>query len=262
MGERLTPEHTNSTPQQLNADLARMADLLPKVSISDVVGLVAEAREMSEDRAYAYVEGRRVHSQYTHLVLSRVSSLVSQADITDHFRKYIVDTFSEGSRQGVGVGFIARMEAREVVKLAENISIEDDAITFITRMREQGEAIIESLGLPMEDMPMVLAAMHKVRSSMPRTASPETITDLVNDQFFFLDLSQQASGGIFAPNRAGILEKIALERKIQETMRLQNKLAATSSEELAREAMRSQWEAIEEWSEQFQQRFVEFPTIG
>ncbi len=54
------------------------------------------------------------------------------------------------------------------------MDLEEEAIAHITKMRENAEALTEALGLPKEATYTVMAAMHRVKTSLVSTAQPAT----------------------------------------------------------------------------------------
>lgn len=103
------PEQGGQTPQELNAELTSVLDLLPKVSLDDeaaafevsgVIQPVADA--YFNDSYYSWlVKERRLHSGYGELVLDKITRLVGRANITEHFKQYILDMFTLWLEEGI-----------------------------------------------------------------------------------------------------------------------------------------------------------------
>lgn len=79
----------------------------------------------------------------------------------------------------------------------------------------------------------------------------------IRQDFFFLDLDNPHSGGIFDPDKniRRRLEQIALDRKMQVTAHKQDILAAEKGEEIAEAAYASEWKRLSEWSKEIAKRY-------
>src|SRR6266700_2683402 len=140
MPERLpTYSPEQPTPQQLNAELISVLDLLPKESIEDEAAALEatgwtfpDDPEEDEDASYASLEAtalellgdydpheydeyiddsklpyerlvrrRRLYSDYSEMVIGRVKGLLEKAPITKHFKNYILKEFTHWQEEGV-----------------------------------------------------------------------------------------------------------------------------------------------------------------
>jgi len=111
MAEYSSPEPLHPTPQQLNAELISIVDLLPKVHITDAV---ANADIQQDERgpsleAQDAIEGRRLSSDVWKKLEKHISELVDKANITHYFKQYIIEAFTwemgTGSSPNVGPDF-------------------------------------------------------------------------------------------------------------------------------------------------------------
>lgn len=125
MGEYLKPtqEQEQPTPQQLNAQLNTLFNLLPQDTREDqyfeemtqaeeewnVARLLGDQRKMQQlmekiekkdAELHAYVE-RHEQSGYAYPLRNRVTSLVSQAPVTDHMKQLVTTQFSTWLLAGI-----------------------------------------------------------------------------------------------------------------------------------------------------------------
>lgn len=103
--ERLrSDDQENQTPQQLQAELISVLELLPKMDIEDESTLLEESGVLKLPSYYEYeylVRERRLHSGYSEVIMDHITGLVGRANITEHFRKYIVNKFAHWLEQGI-----------------------------------------------------------------------------------------------------------------------------------------------------------------
>jgi len=99
MTEFLHPEHENPTPQQLNAELTSVLDLLPQGRLS---GIEFEGDDTGEKAGlYGFAQGlKRLNSEYGQKLLARTTELVGKASITERFKEHIVEEFAGWLEEG------------------------------------------------------------------------------------------------------------------------------------------------------------------
>src|SRR5256885_11148432 len=92
MGEYLSPvspEQGGQTPQELNAKFNSIVEWLPKISVEEEIEEVIKTTGMTRETARDYVLSRRANSEYISRLREQVREIVTQAPITNHFRRYI-----------------------------------------------------------------------------------------------------------------------------------------------------------------------------
>jgi hypothetical protein len=161
--------------------------------------IISGTGQVTDNDYTAFVEERRLNSDFGQQMIQRVTALIGNANITDHFRQYILNQFRRGLENG-------------------------------TESYSRAEVDTET-----------------------------NVTFLDTELFFFLDRRRPGSGGIFDPQRAATLERIALMKTARMTQGFQHgaeKLGFSGKGmELIQQEVEHRWEVIRDWREQINRRY-------
>ncbi len=203
-------EEREPTPQQLNAEMNKLYDHLPRVVVEgewDGQQPPGEWVGSSEMDKWVDEFDRRCASEHKKVIMGRVTSFTRKAPITLSFQEFIIDQYSafynrgftpeeeqevleqefffldRGHPESGGIFDPKRVAQFEYQALARERDIQLSLMEtqlLIEGMQASAYRITEALGWPKADMPIVLAAFYRDRS--PEEIGKIDFRSLVNKE--------------------------------------------------------------------------------